>query len=217
MGVRHADTGAIELTLLGAIVLRCRCDRRSVRRCFTDDVGCPALMNYGALNLAERDVLGSNNRALPPAEHHVVVAWYETEAQLAWTRTTGLANVRLGDRPGSWQVPPEISSARHLLLRTHRRVVAPGLFRLRSPGYRVFTATDLLRSGYPGTAGGEIYAVFEVDEDSTYAGRRWDGSVLMRVLNEFERRGNYGATANLGRRSADPRVLSLRDLLKALK
>lgn len=172
---------------------------------------------YGELNLGERDVLRDSNRALPPAEHHVVVAWYESAAQLAWTEATGLANVRLGDRPGSWQVPPEVASARHLLLRTHRRVVAPGLFRLRSPGYRVFTAADLLKTGYPGAAGGEIYAVFEVENDPMYAGRRWDGSVLTRVLTEFEQRNNDGLPTKLGRRSADPRVLSLRELLKALR
>ena len=138
-------------------------------------------------------------------------------AQLDWTRREGLANVRLGDRPGSWHVPPEISSARHLLLRTHDGVVASGLFRLRTPGYRVFTAGDLRDRGYPGTAGGEIYAVFEVDEDPAYAGREWNGAVLMRVLAEFQARMKHKASVPLGRTSAYPRVLSLRELLKALK
>lgn len=170
---------------------------------------------YGSLILSERDALGGDYRALPPAEHHVVVAWYETPEQLAWTRREGIANVRLGDRPGSWHVPPEISSARHLLLRTHRGVVVPGLFRLRTPGYRVFTADDLRSSGYPGTAGGEIYAVFEVNEDPGYAGIEWDGSVLMRVLAEFEARMKHKAPAPLGHTSPYPRVLSLRELLKA--
>lgn len=172
---------------------------------------------YGSLILAERDVLGGDDRALPPAEHHVVVAWYETPAQLDWTRRTGLANVRLGDRPGSWHIPPEIASARHLLLRTHRGVVAPGLSRLRLPGYRVFTAGDLRNSGYPGTAGGEIYAVFEVSEDPAYAGFEWNGAVLMRVINEFEARIKHKSPAFLGRTSPYPRVLNLRELLKALK
>jgi hypothetical protein len=171
---------------------------------------------YGSLILAERDELGGDYRALPPAEHHVVVAWYETPAQLDWTRRKGLANVRLGDRPGSWHVPPEISSARHLLLRTHGGVVVPGLFCLRAPGYRVFTAGDLRDSGYPGTAGGEIYAVFEVNEDPVYAGLEWNGAVLMRVLAEFEARMKHSAPAPLGHASAYPRVLSLRELLKAL-
>lgn len=172
---------------------------------------------YGSLILAERDVLGGDDRALPPAEHHVVIAWYETPAQLDWTRRTGLANVRLGDRPGSWRIPPEIASARHLLLRTHRGVVAPGLFRLRTPGYRVLTAGDLRHSGYPGTAGGEIYAVFDVNEDPTYAGLEWNGAALMRVITGFEARMKHRPPLTLGRTSPYPRVLSLRELLKALK
>ena len=171
---------------------------------------------YGPVVLAERDVFDGGYRALPPAEHYVVVAWYQTQAQLDWTRREGLANVRLGDRPGSWHVPPEISSARHLLLHTHDGVVVPGLFRLVVPGYRVFTAGDLRDRGYPGTAGGEIYAVFEVEEDPAYAGHRWDGSKLMRVLSEFEAHMKRKAPVPPGRTSAYPRVLNLRELLKAL-
>jgi predicted component of viral defense system (DUF524 family) len=172
---------------------------------------------YGSLALEERDTLSGNYRALPPAEHNVVVAWYETPEQLAWTRREGIANVRLGDRPGSWHIPPEISSARHVLLRTHRGIVAPGLFQLRAPGYRVFTASDLQKRNYPGTAAGEIYAVFEVDEDPSYAGFEWDGARLIRMLEEFEARIRHKPAGSLGRTSPYPRVVSLRELLKALR
>lgn len=172
---------------------------------------------YGSLILEEHDGLGGDYRALPPAEHHVVVAWYDTPQQLDWTRREGLANVRLGTRPGSWRIPPEIASARHLLLRTHRGVVAAGLFRLLKPGYRVFTASDLRNSGYPGKAGGDIYAVFDVSEDPAYSGLEWDGTILMQVITEFEARLKHRSTFNLGRTSPYPRVISLRELLKALK
>lgn len=171
---------------------------------------------YGTLILGEKDGFGGESRALPPAEHHVVVAWYETPEQLAWTLREGIANVRLGDRPGAWHVPPEISSSPHLLLRTHGGIVAPGLFRLNAPGYRVFTASDLQRSGYPGAAAGEIYAVFAVSPDPAFAGREWNGGLLMDVLEGFEARLQQRPAAPLGRRSPYPRVLSLRELLKAL-
>ena len=95
-------------------------------------------------------------------------------------------------------------------------VVAPGLFRLHAPGYRVFTAGDLRKSGYPGTAGGEIYAVFAAREDSAYAGCKWNGGVLMDVLEKFEARMLHRTVVSLGRRSPYPRVLSVRELLKAL-
>jgi hypothetical protein len=174
-------------------------------------------VTYGSLVLPERDAFGGDHRAPPPAEHHVVVAWYDAPEQLAWTRREGMANVRLGDRPGSWNVPPEISSARHLLLRTRGGVAAPGLFRLRVPGYRVFTADELQRTGYPGRASGAIYAVFSVIEDPEYAGREWNGSILMEVIGLFEARMKHRAPASLGRASPYPRVLSLRELLKALR
>ena len=171
---------------------------------------------YGALHLDERDGLSESKRALPPADHFVVVAWYNSLKQLEWTRKTGQVNVRLGDRPGTWRVPPEFASARHVLLRSHDRTVAQGLWRLadKEPGYKIFTADDLKSSGYPGAASGEIYAVFKVEEDPRYNGQAWDGAKMIRILEEFEaRRGHLWK--GLGHRSPDPRVLSLRDLLKA--
>ncbi len=76
---------------------------------------------------------------------------------------------------------------------------------------------DLRYSGYPGIAGGEIYAVFEVSEDPAYAGLEWNGAALMRMITEFEAHMKHQPLLTLGRTSPYPRVLSLRELLKALK
>jgi hypothetical protein len=131
--------------------------------------------------------------------------------------TTGLAVVRLGDRRGTWHVPPEFASARHVLLHTHRSQVAEGLLALkeRKPGYKVFTAEDLKAHGYPGSASGEIYAIFEVMADPAFNGQCWDGIKLQIVMKDFESRRKYREVGSLGRSSAIPRVLSLQELLKA--
>jgi len=172
---------------------------------------------YGSLVLAERDGMSDTGRALPPAEHHVVVAWYDSPEQLAWTIKHGIANVRLGKRDGTWHIPPEMSSAVHVLLRSHDYAVALGLFKLKKPGYKVYTADDLKARDYPGRAKGEIYAVFEVVPDNAYAGREWDGKEVVKVLKAFESRRSYRDVPISDRRLADPRVLSLRELLKAMK
>lgn len=176
-------------------------------------------VSYGSLVLAEQDEMSETMRALPPSEHHVVVAWYDTPEQLAWTLEKGIANVRLGDRPGSWHIPPEMASARHLLLRTHGGKVADGLFRLKDnkPGYKVYSASDLIKTGYPGTAGGEIYAVFEVEFDVAYSGRKWDGEELWNQIKIFESRRPYRKSNIHPRRSPDPRVMSLQELLRAMR
>ena len=171
---------------------------------------------YGSLILAERDVMSDSTRALPPSEHHVVVAWYNSPEQLAWTLEKGIVNVRLGDRPGTWHIPPEMASARHILLRTHGGKVEDGLFRLRKPGYKVFTAKDLTATGYPGAAAGEIYAVFEVERDPAYAGRKWHEAEVTNQIKAFESRRAYRQVSTLHRRSPDPRVLSLQELLRAM-
>ena len=175
-------------------------------------------VQYGSLVLNERDVMSDTGRAIPPAEHHVVVAWYDSEAQLAWTLEKGIANVRLGKRRGTWHVPPEFASARHLLLRSYVGEEKPVLLKLKDdvPGYKIYSAADLLKAGYPGNAKGEIYAVFEVERDDAYAGREWDGAKLMELIEEFEKRRNYRGSG-LGRTSPFPRVMSLRELLQAMK
>ena len=176
-------------------------------------------VQYGSLVLPERDEMSDTTRALPPSEHHVVVAWFKDDAQLEWTIKTGFAVVRLGDRRGTWHVPPEFASARHVLLHTHKSQVAEGLLALkeRKPGYKVFTAEDLKAKGYPGSASGDIYAIFEVAPDPVFDGKQWDGRKLQEVMTDFESRRKYREVKALGSLSALPRVLSLQELLKAIR
>ena len=65
------------------------------------------------------------------------------------------------------------------------------LVKKRKPGYKVFTAEDLKAKGYPGSASGEIYAIFEVATDSVFAGQKWDGRKLQEVITAFESRRKY--------------------------
>lgn len=170
---------------------------------------------YGALRLMESDIYGASYRALPPAEHMVLVAWYRDAKQLEWTNSKRVAIVRLGKRPGAWHVQPEFAEARHLLLHSRGGVSPPGLWRLRSPGYKVFTDAELKNTGYPGLAGGEIYALFEVEPDPDWAAVEWHRKRLIRAIRDFESRIRYKLVKNIGRRSSFPRILPLRDLLKA--
>ena len=65
------------------------------------------------------------------------------------------------------------------------------LVKKRKPGYKVFTAEDLKAKGYPGSASGEIYAIFVVATDSVFAGQKWDGRKLQEVMTAFESRRKY--------------------------
>ena len=171
---------------------------------------------YGRLKIGEKDVVSDTSRALPPAEHHVVVAWHKTPAHRTWFLRHHLAVVRLGQRRGSFRVPPELASVRHVLFRSDDNFVVPGLFRLKEVGYKVFTAEELIAKGYPGP-GGDVYAVFEVEEDPAYDGQEWNGAKLQTVLKAFESRRAHRKVESLGHHSAVTRVLSWRGLLKALK
>ncbi len=189
-----------------------------------------AAVPYGTLQLPEVDVYGTEYRALPPAEHMVLVAWYRNEAQQQLAASEdGFAFVRLGRRSGALHVHPNLARARHAVLRTDKAVVAPGLLLLREPGFRVYTRSQLRlelkqRAGSRGVAAWEasvradddehIYALFHTKPDIAYFDSAWDGGALMDLIEAFESDARNKLVGNLGRTSPYPRVIPLRDLLK---
>lgn len=188
-------------------------------------------VQYGALRLPEADIYGSDYRALPPAEHMVLVAWYRNEAQIQLARAVhGLVYVRLGRRSGAFHVHPNLARVRNVALRSERGAVAPGLLVLREPGMRVYTRLQLraeLRknAGSRGVAAWEasagvddeehIYAVFKTCRDLSYGDQQWNGIKLMDLIEKFESDIRNKPVTNLGRTSPYPRIISLVDLLKA--
>jgi len=186
---------------------------------------------YGALSLKETDIYGDAYRALPPAEHMILVAWYENDAQIRLAQAEdGFFYVRLGRRSGSLHVHPNLAKVRNLLLRTHGPTVAPGLLSLCELGFRVFTRAQL-RAELAAHARGEgvaawqagagrdneeyIYALFRTKTDEAFAGQEWDAAEVMTRIEEFESDIRQKPVENLRRTSPNPRILSLQDLLKA--
>ena len=188
-------------------------------------------VSYGAVSLPERDTYAAGFPAPPPAEDMVLFAWYKTNAQKELAESNdGLAYVRLGLRLGALHVHPNIARVRHILLRTSDGVVAPGLLSLREPGFRVYTRDqlrDVLRrharaagvavweSDVATDAEDYIYAVFLCEPDLRFANQIWNGPRVMELVEKFERDARNKLVENVGRTSPYPRILSLRDLLKA--
>ena len=187
-------------------------------------------VQYGALRLQEADIYGAEYRALPPAEHMVLTAWFENDAQRELAQAeNGFAYVRLGRRSGSLHVHPNLSKARHVLLRTHGPSVASGLLLLREPGFRVFTRNQLRSelaahakgagvAAWQATAGLDddetIYALFKTEPDAAFAGENWNADDLMKRIEEFESDVRQKPVENVRRTSPYPRILPLQDLLK---
>ncbi|WP_414661075.1 DUF2357 domain-containing protein [Horticoccus sp. 23ND18S-11] len=147
----------------------------------------------------ERDFEG-RFRSMPPADHSVLVGWCESDDQLAWIKRTGLYNFRAGTRRGAIRLNPEIAGARHLLLHSHGSRAMPGMFRVKQRGPRVFTGYELLNHGYPLQPSSDaIYAVFDVEPDSFYAGWEWRYELL--------------TGRKSGLQSAEPFAVSLAEVL----
>lgn len=169
-----------------------------------------------AIALPETDHLFPRARAVPLAEHQVLVAWYDSVEQIEWTRRTGKAITRLGDRPGAWHIPPFVAEVRHMLLHTHGKHVEPGLWRLNRQGLEVYTAEELKsKFKYPLPTESQIYAVFDITPDSNWSGVTWDPDKLLKELQDFKSSQRRVPITTLGRLSAYPEVLPLANLLRA--
>ena len=188
-------------------------------------------VQYGSLRLQETDIYGTDYRALPPAEHMVLTAWIENDAQRKLAQAeTGFVYVRLGRRSGALHVHPNLAKSRHVLLRTHGPKVEPGLLVLREQGFRIFTRTQL-RAELSADAKGAgvaawqasaacdddeyIYALFKTKTDDSFQGQAWSVDEVMKQIEAFESDVRQRPVKNLGRTSPNPRLLPLRDLLKA--
>ena len=123
---------------------------------------------------------------------------------------------------------PNFARTRHVLLRTHGGVVAPGLRVLREDGYRVYTRRQLRETlkrlgAKPGVARWEsseqegddeaIYAVFQVQPDPIVAACTWDSEKIMDMIEAFESIRRNRLVSNIGRTSPYPRLLPLKGLL----
>ena len=186
---------------------------------------------YDTIRLPETDIYGEAYRALPPAEEMVLAAWYENADQLACASDArGLLWVRLGRRQGALHVHPNFARVRRIIMRTDGDVVAPGLLNLREPGFQVFTRTQLRAelAQHPSSRGASqwmatvsadddeyIYALFQTRPDPDFAGQFWDGSVLMKQIEQFETDRRNKLVTNVGRTSPYPRILALQQVLKA--
>ena len=188
-------------------------------------------VSYGVLTLPEKDMYAEQFRAPPPAEDMVLFAWYKNEAQRQLAESKeGFAYVRLGLRVGSFHVHPNLARVRHILLRTSGRRLPPGLLTLREPGFRVYTRDqlqDVLRRHARGAgvavwdsdvatdAEDYIYALFRCRPDFRFADQFWHEDRVMELVEAFETDARNKLVENLGRTSPYPRILPLRDLLKA--
>jgi hypothetical protein len=188
-------------------------------------------VNYGSMALTESDIYGRDYRALPPAEEIVLIAWYENDSQLALARDeNGFVYVRLGRRQGALHVHPNLAGVRRIVMRTHGGDVASGMLSLRENGFRIFTRSQLRielkkHAKGQGVAAWEafaghddeehIYALFKTASDPASAPQGWRGEMLMDEIECFESDVRNKPVVNVGRTSPYPRILPLRDVLRA--
>jgi hypothetical protein len=188
-------------------------------------------VSYGVLKLSETDIYGPDYRALPPAEHMVLVASYRHETQRQFAAAVdGFVYVCLGRGSNGPHVHPNLARVRHVVLRSGGAVVAPGLLLLRERGFRIYSRSQLRlelgeRAGLKGIAAWQasaaqddeeqIYALFRTKPDTAYRGLSWDGNMLTTLIEAFESDPRNKLVVKQSDTSLYPRIISLRDLLRA--
>jgi hypothetical protein len=71
--------------------------------------------------------------------------------------------VRLGDQQGARRIQPFLAAVRHVLLHMHGMRIEPGLWRLNSPGFEVYTSIERNENfTYRFSPDSQVYAVFDI-------------------------------------------------------
>jgi predicted component of viral defense system (DUF524 family) len=188
-------------------------------------------VKYGSMPLPESDMNDPDYRALPPAEEMVLLAWYVNDSQFELARDAeGFVYVRLGRRQGAFHVHSNLAKVRSVILRTDGGVIAPGLLSLREPGFDIYTRLQLRTvlnqhakgrgvAAWEAFAGKDdeehIYALFKTAGNPATDSQCWQGEVLLDLIEKFESDARNKQVTNVGRTSPYPRILPLRDVLKA--
>jgi hypothetical protein len=91
----------------------------------------------------------NENRNLIPDDTFVLVGFYNTKEQYEWIKKNNLYNFRMNSRKGSLILDKETVSSKYLLLHTHGDKDSGDLWRIVSPGPRVFSKLEMEKLAYP--------------------------------------------------------------------
>lgn len=169
-------------------------------------------VEYGAQALPEKDQFEPDKPALHPSEHKVLVVWSKDNEELVAWKDNKIAFVRLGKRAGSLNISSEHFGVRHLLVRRKEKVF-DGLKRFTKDGFHILTGKDINDKYKLTKDESHIYAVFHIEEDPDFAKTAWDEENIWKKISAKHQQNNPGAPALNPRRSADPVVISLKDLV----
>ena len=89
-----------------------------------------------------------NGEKLIPDETHVLIGFYNTQAQYDWIKK-GKYNFRMGSGNGSLILDKETVSASYLLLHTHGDKLSGNIWKITSKGPKVYSRLNLEKKGYP--------------------------------------------------------------------
>lgn len=172
-------------------------------------------VTYGSQKLPERDQFDVDRIAPPPEEHKILVVWSKDEPQREKWSENGIAHVRLGKRAGGLPIEMELSEVRHILVRRGPNVFG-GLLKLTKNQFTIHTGKELKGAfGISASDAEGIYAVFHIEEDADFRSTEWKDEEIWGLIAKEHAAKNPGGPELNPRRSADPRIMTLRTLLKA--
>jgi predicted component of viral defense system (DUF524 family) len=91
----------------------------------------------------------NENRNLIPDDTFVLVGFYNTPEQYDWIKKNKLYNFRMNSRRGSIILDKETVSSKYLLLHTHGDKDSGDLWKIVSPGPRVYSKHKMEKLAYP--------------------------------------------------------------------
>jgi predicted component of viral defense system (DUF524 family) len=185
----------------------------------------------GDISLPEWDYVDSARRALPPAEHKVLIIWFNGDVPTLLSEASeGLSFVSLGRQSGSVSVDPNLFSARHILHCSYGSTNASKLLLLREPEFRIYNREQLRAELYRAADNGgdaawhasaaddeddTFYALFRTKADPHFESIQWSSELVLRCVGSSHVGVESQAFPTDGGHLPGPSLLSLRNLLNA--
>jgi hypothetical protein len=142
------------------------------------------------------------SRATPPADVSVIVGYCKSARQYEWIQKNGLYNVRMDSDRGSLVFDKEVAGASYILIHLPGSLETDDIWRITSPGPRVWSKKEMEKKGYPAPSS-ENYLVYQVQklDRNEFGGAVWN----LRELGKY----------STGRGAALPFAVSLVELMGA--
>jgi len=108
-----------------------------------------------------------NYTKLIPDETYVLVGYYKTKEQHDWVLAKSIYNFKTGVHKNPLHLGVKEIGSKYIVLHGPNETTTSKIYKLKNIGPKIYSNLDLLKEGYPTTPTGDLYIMFEIEEETS--------------------------------------------------